>query len=363
MEEFPTLPDAETCEHYRLLVENSLDGIYLIQDGCFIYANPEFLRIFGYTAEQLAGRPVLDLVAEEDHDLVREGVRRREAGEEQRRRYEFRGRRADGSIIDLEVISTHVTRRGGGAIQGSLRDITERKRLQAQLIAAERHGLLGQIAGSIGHEIGNIVAGLTIYCDLMKRHLDEPDRIRHLTDIFATQVERLSIHVDNLLTLGRPRAVKFEPLEPAAILDESTNLLVESGVLKHVTIVRQYAPRLPLVVGDRNQLIQIFTNLGINAAHAMDEGGTLVLSINPTPAGDFLEIAVQDDGCGIPPENVQRLFEPFYTTKGEGKGTGLGLAVVRQIVEGHGGDIALESVPSGGTRVVIRLRATKAEED
>ena len=141
----------------------------------------------------------------------------------------------------------------------------------------------------------------------------------------------------------------------ARLLEQTTETLVVSGVLKRLRIVRRYEKDLPPIRGDANLLEQVVRNLEINSAHAMESGGTLTIGCRLSGTEGFVEMFIEDTGPGISPEIKDHVFEPFFTTKSEGKGTGLGLPIVEQIVEQHRGRLALESEVGRGTAVIISL--------
>ncbi|MHB8765146.1 MAG: two-component system sensor histidine kinase NtrB, partial [Deferrisomatales bacterium] len=175
--------------------------------------------------------------------------------------------------------------------------------------------------------------------------------------VFQGQCDRLRAHAQNLLELGKPQRPKLERLDLPAFLDRVTGLLVESGVLKQLRIVRSYAEGLPPIIGDDALLEQVVRNLEINAAHAMEGGGTLTLRAWAAEGGREVAFAVADTGHGIPDDLLAQVLEPFFSTKGEGRGTGLGLYISGHIVEAHGGRLDLRSRVGEGTMVTVFLPA------
>jgi signal transduction histidine kinase len=168
-------------------------------------------------------------------------------------------------------------------------------------------------------------------------------------------VEKIVLPGKNLHSLSQPTKPEMRDVDLAALLEQTTETLAVSGVLKRLHVVKDYEKDLPKIHGDANLLEQVVRNLEINSAHAMESGGTLTVGCRLSTGGDQVEMFIRDTGPGIASEIRDRIFEPFFTTKSEGKGTGLGLPIVKQIVEQHGGRLVVDSEPGKGTAVIISL--------
>ncbi len=231
------------------------------------------------------------------------------------------------------------------------------QQLREHLLLIEKQASLGIIASSIGHEINNILTAVMGYCQLLQLEDEIPQQMRaDLDKIFKTSNDLVKLS-RALLDLGRPRDSMEEEIDVCEVLDSVTETLVLCGVLKRLTITKTYTD-CPLVIrGDRFLLEQVVRNLEMNSAQAMDGRGELVLEAGRRPGGGEIYFRIKDSGPGIPEENLDRIFDPFFTTKGEKKGNGLGLSIVKQIIDRLGGKITAGNRKEGGAEFEVILPA------
>jgi PAS domain S-box-containing protein len=231
-------------------------------------------------------------------------------------------------------------------------NVTEEKRLEAQLRRTERIAELGTLASGMAHEIGtpmNVILGRAEY--LLQKTADESMK-KGLSTII-TQVERITRVMNQLLAFARRKPRERCPVDLQELIEDGLDMFHERLSRHHIAVERTVDGSLPTIVADRDQLMQVLINLIVNSLHAMDQGGTLRLIA--TKAGDQVLLEISDTGQGIPPDVLSKVFDPFFTTKEFGKGTGLGLTVVKGIVEEHGGTISVDSRVGEGTTVAILL--------
>ena len=237
-----------------------------------------------------------------------------------------------------------------------MRDISEKKKLEQELIQSEKLATLGLLAGKISHEMGNPLFGILGYAELLESKYPREKDIKFIIN----QVLRLKKMTKDLLMISKPKPPLITLVDINKILKETLDFLRDvTGQIKYHEIVEEYSSDLPLVQGDEEQLKQVFINLIVNASQAMSnrtEGTILTIETAKAESDNQVLIAIQDNGCGIAPENLDRIFDPFYTTKGE-NGTGLGMSVIREIVNKHNGQIHIESEEGKGTRVSVILPA------
>lgn len=236
-----------------------------------------------------------------------------------------------------------------------LREITEKKKIQQQLAAQDRLASIGKLASGIAHELNNPLATVTGFSELLLKKDLSPD-IRSDLEIIYSEAERAAGIVDNLLTFARQKPEAKEPCDINNIIRKTLPLRSYEQEKNHIQTIVQLAEDLPEVMGTELQLQQLFLNIIINAEYFMikaHQKGTL--SIVTRQSDGFVRITFTDDGPGIPVENMQYLFTPFFTTKEVGKGTGLGLSICHGIVIDHGGKIWAESPPGQGATFIIEL--------
>jgi len=250
------------------------------------------------------------------------------------------------------------------SLNDELNDSLERlQKTQQQLIQAAKLSSIGQLAAAVAHELNNPLAGVMVYTRLMKDKLarDKLDKEQLQNNLLKIEsaVEYCGGIIRGLLDFAHQSEPLLRPVTIGRAIDKAMSLVGHQAKVKMIEVVREESPSLPLVVADFNQLVQVFINLVINAIQAMNEGSKLTL--RTLKDGDWVRVSVHDTGCGIPPENMDKLFTPFFTTKDEVKGVGLGLAVSYGIVERHGGRIEVQSEVGKGSTFTVVLPAYKGE--
>ena len=360
-------------------VNTTINGILLTDlDGRVTWVNASFLALWGYgAADEVAGMPLAAFWAEEERPRAAEVLLSSSGW-----RGELVARRRDGGSFNVEVAASIIRNEEGAAIgiMTSFVDATERKRLQAQVIQAQKMEALGQLAGGIAHDFNNLLTAIGGYVQLVMAKTPRDSRMhKDLVQVQAA-VERGT---------GLTRQLRFFTRQTAGVrtvvsLNDTVRETLE--ILRHafppeIGIRLDLEPALDLVEADPNQLSQVLINLCVNARDAMTEpgrvrGGTLVISTSNVPLaeervgrycsakpGRYVAVRVKDTGAGISPEVQDRLFIPFVTTKGMRSGTGLGLAVVYGIVTNHEGFIDVRSAPGAGTEFELLFpRTSRARE-
>jgi PAS domain S-box-containing protein len=353
------LSDSE--QQFRLIVEAAPHGMLLVDErGTIVMVNASALRQFGYERDEVLGKPVEMLIPVSSrfgHRQHRAGFSKAPETRSMGGGRELFGLRKDGSEIPVEIGLTPIQTATGMGVVASILDITERKRLEIRLRRAERLAELGTLASGMAHEIGtpmNVILGRAEY--LLQRTADEGMK-KGLATIVA-QVERITKVMNQLLTFARRKPSERRAVDFGEIVEDSLEMFQERITHSRVTVEKTIESSLPPVLADRDQLIQVLINLVMNSLHAMPEGGRLGLSLDRE--NRHVRLGVSDTGHGMPEEIRSKVFEPFFTTKDFGKGTGLGLTVVKGIIEEHGGTIAVESVVDKGTTFWVRLPLEEA---
>jgi PAS domain S-box-containing protein len=244
-----------------------------------------------------------------------------------------------------EVVGTvHITR-----------DITEQKQQNERLMMADRLVSIGELAAGTAHEINNPLTSVIGFSQLLIER-DIPDDIREDLKLIYSEAQRAANVTNNLLTFARKHTPVKQPSQINKIIEDVLKLRAYGHKVKGIEVERHLAPDLPEIMVDYFQMQQVFLNIIINAEHSMTEAhnnGTL--TITTQKQNSDVSISIADDGTGIPPENLNRIFNPFFTTKEAGKGTGLGLSICHGIVSEHGGKIYAKSRLGKGATVFVEL--------
>lgn len=325
---------------YRTLFEGTGDPILVaLHDGTLVDANEEALRLFGAGREWLLGRRPPE-IAEYDGPEVRSALGRLRVGESMVRR--GTGLRRDGSRFPAEFETASVLLEGEPRLLVRIRDLSALQRLEDELVQAQKMAATGRLASGLVHELNNALASIMGFSQLIRRDPSLPEDLRHDADLLMEEAERTRQLAGSLLEFLAHRPAERHPTSVRALIDSVLGL--QSAGLSGGTVeVSVDVPRdIPVVELDRGQLQQVLINLTQNAIQAIRAGGGSRLGINAVREGrvgrdERVRITVMDDGPGVAPEHVGRLFEAFFTTKPSGDGAGLGLSVSQAIVRSHGG--------------------------
>ena len=366
-------------ERYHTIFNASVDGLALCtHDGRVTEANPAFCRLLNATREELLAAESLQFVHPDSKLRCWQFFEAASAG--QSLHSEARAQRRDGGIFDVEVHGVPVHYGNEPHLLLIMRDITERKlaesartQLESQLRQAQKMEAIGHLAGGIAHDFNNILTSLMGYISMVTEALEErgDDRLTRYLERARQSGQRARDLIQQLLTFSRGQRGEARPLFLAPLVDEAMKLLAAS-LPSSIVLHTEIEDGLPPALLDPVQVEQVLMNLCINAADAMSDRGALGIALRRAGGrgnvcascrkdvtGDYVELAVSDEGCGIAPEVMERMFEPFFTTKEIGKGSGMGLATVHGIVHEYGGHILVESTPGAGTRFRVLLPALK----
>jgi signal transduction histidine kinase len=237
----------------------------------------------------------------------------------------------------------------------------EVRNMSQQLWQAAKLATVGELAASIAHELNNPLATVSLRIESLLAQVPADDPKRQALEVVEREVERMGRLVANLLPFSRHSRQQVSTFDVCEEIERTLELIHYHLRNRRITVVRQFAPEVPLVHADRQQLRQVFLNLFTNASDAMPQGGTLTLHVaaGALPTGTpAVLVEVVDTGCGITPEDLPKVMEPFFTTKPEGTGTGLGLAICRRILQEHYGTLDITSLVQQGTTVRLMLPIT-----
>jgi len=239
----------------------------------------------------------------------------------------------------------------------SLKERDERLKeyTQQQIMKSERLATLGQLAAGVAHEINNPLGAILMYSHLSLEETPAEDSRRKNLEKVVGEATRCKNIVHGLLDFARQREPNVELADVNEILRRTLSLLESQAQFQNITVTATFCPSLPKVMIDSGQMQQVFTNIILNAAEAIEGKGEVTVATRTVDGGEFIEIQFTDTGCGIPQENLEKIFDPFFTTKEVGRGTGLGLAVSYGIIAKHQGTIEVRSDPGRGTTFIVRL--------
>ena len=358
-------------ERYGGVFRASLDGLAMLKrDGTIIDVNPAMLALSGYPPAALVGREIGVLVAHAESGALAEGD-----GLGVQRAVEGELRRRDGSTVPVEWRATRVQFGDEAHVLQIVRDISDRRLaeqerldLEAQLRHAQRMEAIGQLTGGIAHDFNNILTGLLGYLDMARERAGEGDeKLSRYLERAARAGGRARGLVQQMLTFSRGSRGEVRPVDVAAVARETIALL-GATLPSSIEITTQLPEHVPLIALDPIHFEQILMNLCINARDAMGGSGRLHVELRERNAGwlccascrkpvigDFIELSIADNGPGIPEDVAAHIFEPFFSTKEAGKGTGMGLAMVHGIVHEYGGHLLLETRIGEGTTLRVLL--------
>jgi PAS domain S-box-containing protein len=346
------------------IIESVNVGILVVDfDGRITTWNSALEEIFGVARERALRRNVRDIL---DQDLIetiqnvigQEGWSLRET----RHLYKYNASTEDGRPLTLNV-SLAPFEAARGVVTGTLvviENVTERAQLEEQLLQREKLSSIGLLAAGVAHEVNTPLAGISSYTQMLLQQVPETDSKRRMLEKIQTQTLRASGIVNNLLNFSRTGDTQFREVDLNRVLDDTLQLLEPQLRNSRFEIVRNYGADLPAAYGNASKLQQVFMNLVLNARDAMPQGGRL--TIHTRLVDTSLVVDLRDTGVGIAPENIARIYDPFFTTKEVGQGTGLGLALSYGIIQEHSGRIFVESRPGEGTHFTIKLPTAYARQ-
>ena len=347
-------------EFNESIVESINVGLMAVDlDGCITRLNSALEDIFSITRDEVVGKKVEELFAEDFADTLHQvlgpdGWQLRQT----RQIYKLHTATRAGKAIVLNIALAPLwadSEEQTGALV-VFEDVTERLLLEEQLQQREKLSSIGLLAAGVAHEVNTPLTGVSSYTQMLLNMLSENDPKHALLEKVRRQADRATEIVNNLLNFSRTgSAAEFTEVDIHRVLDDTLQLLEPQLRRSQIQIVRDYGEQLPQVHGNSVKLQQVFTNLILNARDSIANGDGQIVLATKNGEEDALTIEVSDNGVGIAPEDVAKIYDPFFTTKGIGRGTGLGLAVTYGIVQEHSGHISVASTPGLGTTFRITL--------
>ena len=371
----------ESEERFQVIFDQASVGIAQVTPhGRLLRINQKYCDIVGYSAQELLDLGLQGITNSDDLLVDAECARRAIAGEMRSYSIDKRHCRKDGTTIWVTVTNTLVCDPSGApryfisVLQdiSVIQDISERKQLQQELLQAQKMEAIGRLAGGVAHDFNNILTIINGYCGLLLGRIQGDHATRHEIGEIKMAAERAAALTAKLLAFSRRQLAKRKVTNLNSVMIDIHEML-KRLIGEDIELAVRPELGLGLVKADEVQIGQVLMNLAVNARDAMPHGGTLTVTLANVlleedytrrhvgvRPGRYIELSVQDTGCGMDAETQARMFDPFFTTKEQGKGTGLGLSTVYGIIKEHDGHVAVESVVGTGT--VIRIYLPRVEE-
>src|SRR6266852_3284126 len=352
-------------EFARRLVDSFPDLIFVVDtERRYNFVSAKFKEVLGYEPAEVVGLTFGERTHVDDRPAMMALFEDLISGKQNFASIEVRVRHKQGEWRSLKCNFSPLFDEQG-KIEGAIvsgRDVTEVKRLETQLIQAEKLAAMGQMLAGVAHELNNPLTAILGASELLRDRPDLDESSKRQMEMTHRQARRAARIVQNLLEFSRPASPQKKPLDLSTVIERTLQLHEHSLRNNNVQVEFRAESGLPPIIGDANQLIQVFLNLVNNAEQAIREvrtSGRIQIRLG-TSTGRVVA-TVQDDGAGIKPEDVSKIFDPFFTTKRPGGGTGLGLSICMTIVREHGGNIEAESLPAGGAAFTVTLPAAGHE--
>lgn len=351
-------------ENFRALAENAYDGIMISTDGkSHVYVNQRMAEITGYSVRELLSLGINDLVHPDERPMVMERFQKRRRGEPVPSHYETVFLAKDRRDVPVEITVSKTSWEGGTAFMAIVRDITDRRKREEALVRMDKLESLGVLAGGIAHDFNNLLTGILGNVSLAKTSADPGDKVYKILSDIENASQRARDLTQQLLTFAKGGAPVREISDIRDFLRESVGLAMSGSEVRCELSIPDDLCHVEI---DKGQISQVIHNLLINAQQAIVKEGIIAVSaenvtvgegeVLVSKAGEYVKISVRDNGKGIPEKYLNKIFDPYFTTK-EG-GSGLGLATTYSIVKNHGGYITVESQVGAGTAFHIWLPAS-----
>ncbi|MCX6358475.1 MAG: transporter substrate-binding domain-containing protein [Armatimonadetes bacterium] len=353
---------SQSVRQFQLLLEGAPEAIFIQTDYRFHYVNAAACRLFGAAGPQeLIGRPVMERFHADYHAAIADRIRRLNEEREPAARIRQTWLRLDGSEVPVEVSGVPVTFEGSDGALIFARDITDHERMEAQLRQAQKMEAVGRLAGGVAHDFNNMLMAVLNYVELARDAVERDHPVRECLDEIEGVSQRSANLTRQLLAFARRQTIAPAVLDLNAEIGRMLKML-RSLIGEDIELVWKPGDGLWPVKADPSQIDQVLANVSVNARDAMGGPGTLTVetanvTVDAATAskhgdalpGDYVALTLTDTGRGMDADALQHIFEPFYTTKGVGEGTGLGLATVFGIMQQNGGFVSVSSTPGSGT--------------
>lgn len=345
-------------QYFENILNDAADAIVLLNENDRITLwNKAAETLFGYTEDEMFGKTLTRITPDHPHaqeELVRLDQKIRDKNFIRNQRMEFVTK--DGRAMMVEMTRTALRNQRSDFIGSSviLRDITQQEQLRQQVFQSEKLSAVGTLAAGIAHEVGSPLTSISSIAQILQMKIDDQE-YKDKLGLIQQSIERISRTVRTLVDFSRPVAEKVENIYLNNLIEHVIRIIKYDKRLKHQTIETELEPTLGVTRASFDQILQVFINICLNAADAMEGQNDGLLKVKTWSSDSKIYAEISDNGSGIPAKNLAHIFEPFFTTKKSGKGTGLGLWVSYNIIKSFSGDIKAESEEGKGTTFLISL--------
>jgi two-component system, NtrC family, sensor kinase len=340
---------------YRRIFEGSMEMIFVIDNhGNFIDINPAGISMLGYMSiGEIQGINFNDFLVKPDRiEKLFEKINSNGFVED----WDCTLRTKNGRELQVLVSSTpHIDNGNTGGYEGIIKNITQRKNMEQQLLKADKLASLGQLAAGVAHEINNPLGLILGYTQLLIRNESVESQKKEDLNTIEKHTRNCKMIVEDLLKFARRTETKKSKIDINQTIEEVIAVIQHQFNLDNIRIKKVFHDHIPPIKGDNEKLKQVFMNLLLNARQAIPDFGTITVTTTFAPEQGKVCIIVNDTGCGIPKKNLNKIFDPFFSTKPTGQGTGLGLSVSYGIIKEHNGEISVTSEPEIGTTFKVEL--------
>ncbi|MFH0821595.1 MAG: ATP-binding protein [Pseudomonadota bacterium] len=346
-----TLEEMRT--YTKNVVESMANGLITVDQSMRVASfNPSALEILRAEKDEIEGRRITEVLPLEEE--IRQVLSDSKVVLEKEVKTSNGGKGKSFLTLSVSALKEPDSGVSRGAVV-ILKDLTEIRELEQKVLLNEKFAALGRLSAGIAHEIRNPLNSIRGFIQYFQKKLPMEQEDYSYTELMITEVDRLNRVISKLLAYSKPREPRLTIRSADEILDHCIRLMQREAAAAGVTItIEAQDAEIPLVLMDTDQMTQVFLNILINAVEACAAGGNVVIRRGVTSDGKLV-ITIRDSGEGIPRENIDKLFDPFFSTKK--KGTGLGLAIVKSIIEGHGGEIEVDSETGKGSAFIVTLQA------
>ncbi len=370
----------ESQEQYRLLFDRNPQPMWVYDDDtlAFLAVNDAAVRHYGYSLDEFLAMTVRDIRPPDEVPILEEFAARHKGSRDLDALHSTRvwkHRKKDGSLIDVEIAGSPLEFRGRQAWLTLATDVTDKRRLEAQLLQSQKMESVGRLAGGVAHDFNNLLGVITGYGDLLQRDIGPRHPSFGRVEEIRKAAERAAALTRQLLAFSRKQVLEPRVLDLNAIVSDIEKML-HRIIGEDVQLITVFGESLGRVEADPGQMEQVIVNLAVNARDAMPRGGKLIIETRNVDldeayarrrpdarSGPHVMLAISDTGHGMSAETLSHMFEPFFTTKEKGKGTGLGLAMVYGIVRQSGGHVTAYSELGRGTTFKVYLPRFEAQEE